>query len=130
MQNKEDYFTGTSFPIVAFVIGFILGLMVIFGGLLRAEDNKTIKNPDFRTAYPKILDNDTWSSQLIYDTIGGCYQGTIKWIIITNPDLIGQHPGPMAQRQMVEHCFCVLDKVRKKHPLKEYIKKVFDQSYI
>ena len=39
-------------------------------------------------------------------------------------------PGPMAQRQMVEHCFCVMDKVRKEQPLKEYKKKVFDQQYI
>ena len=97
-------------------------------GQVRAEDNKTINNPT--NGFPKILDDDRWSSQLVYDTLGACYQGTIKWIIMTNPSLLGQMPGPMAQRQMMEHCFCVLDKVRKNQPLKEYIRRVFDQIYI
>jgi len=129
MQNKEEYFGGVSIVKIAFIVGIILGFMVGFSGLLKGEDNKTIKKPDFRTAFPKILDDDSWSSQLIYDTIGGCYQGTIKWILLVNPSILGA-PGPLAQRQMVEHCFCVMDKVRKAHPIKEYKEKVFDDYYI
>ncbi len=128
MWEKDEYFKGVSVTKVAFIIGLILGLMVIFAGIARAEDNKTINNPT--NGFPKIIDDDRWSSQLVYDTLGACYQGTIKWIIMTNPSLLGQMPGPMAQRQMMEHCFCVLDKVRKNQSLKEYIKKVFDQKYI
>ena len=128
MWEKDEYFKGVSVTKVAFIIGLILGFMVIFAGIARAEDNKTINNPT--SGFPKILDDDKWSSQLVYDTLGACYQGTIKWIIMTNPSLLGQMPGPMAQRQMMEHCFCVLDKVRKNQPLKEYIRRVFDQMYI
>ncbi len=128
MWEKDEYFKGVSVTKVAFIIGLILGFMVIFAGIARAEDNKTINNPT--NGFPKILDDDRWSSQLVYDTLGACYQGTIKWIIMTNPSLLGQMPGPMAQRQMMEHCFCVLDKVRKNQSLEEYIKKVFDQNYI
>ncbi len=128
MWEKDEYFKGVSVTKVAFIIGLILGFMVIFAGIARAEDNKTINNPT--NGFPKILDDDRWTSQLVYDTLGACYQGTIKWIIMTNPSLLGQMPGPMAQRQMMEHCFCVLDKVRKNQPLKEYIRRVFDQMYI
>ena len=130
MQNKEEYFGGASVIKIAFIVGIILGLMVGFSGLLRAEDNKTIDEPP-RTpgGYPLILDDDTWPTQIIYDTIGACYQGTIKWILISNPPLIGQMPTPAAQRQMVEHCFCVLDKIRKELTYKEYIKKVTDINW-
>ena len=127
MWDKDEYFKGISFVKIAFLILFFFGAMVMIGQV-RAEDNKTINNPT--NGFPKILDDDRWSSQLVYDTLGACYQGTIKWIIMTNPSLLGQMPGPMAQRQMMEHCFCVLDKVRKNQSLKEYIKKVFDQKYI
>ena len=91
-------------------------MILIVAGLfaVRAEDNKTTVDPT-RTSggFPIILDKDKWSSQLVYDTIGACYQGTIRWVILTNPSLLGQLPGAMAQRQMVEHCFCVMDKIRK-----------------
>ena len=31
---------------------------------------------------------------------------------MTNPSLLGHRPNVMAQREMVEHCFCVVDKIR------------------
>ena len=129
MHTREEYFKGVSIIKIAFIVGLILGLMVVFAGVVKGVDNKTTGE---RTSagFPKILDDDEWPSQLIYDTIGACYQGTIRWVILSNPSLFGQMPGPMAQRQMVEHCFCVMDKVRKEQPLKEYITKVFDQEYI
>ena len=96
-------------------IGLILGL--IFTGVVRAEDNRT----------KKILKE--WTTQLLYDTTNACYQGTIRWIVLTNPDLIGQSPGWRSQRQMIEHCFCVMDRIRKEIPIKEYQKKVFDQDW-
>ena len=93
-------------------------------------DNKTINEPQFtERGFPKILDDDKWASQLIYDTIGACYQGTIRWILLSNPALLNQIPSPLAQRQMVEHCFCVMDKVRKDFNYQEYIKKISDMDW-
>ena len=91
---------------------------------------KTGEEPQFtERGFPKILDDDTWTSQLIYDTIGACYQGTIRWVVLSNPSILGQIPSPIAQRQMVEHCFCVMDMLRKEHKVKEYKKKVIDPEW-
>ena len=97
---------------------------------VRAEDNKTIVDQS-RTAggYPKILDKGKWSTQLLWDTTNACYQGTIRWIVMTNPSLLGQAPNVMAQRQMVVHCFCVVDKIRNEHTLEEYFEKVLDPDW-
>ena len=112
------------------ILIFLMILIVAGLFVVKAEDNKTTDEPKFtKGGFPIILDEGKWSSQLVYDTIGACYQGTIRWVILTNPSLLGQLPGPMAQRQMVEHCFCVMDKVRKEVKLKEYKKKVFDQEW-
>ena len=113
-------------------IKFILCMLFIFGIMVmvsqvNAEDNKTIDEPKFtERGFPKILDDDKWTSQLVYDTIGACYQGTIRWVVLSNPSLLGQIPAPIAQRQMVEHCFCVMDKIRKEVKLEEYYKKVLN----
>ena len=111
-------------PLVLFLL-----IMVMFSQV-NAEDNKTIDEPQFtERGFPKILDNDTWTSQLIYDTIGACYQGTIRWVVMSNPSLLGQIPAPIAQRQMVEHCFCVMDMIRKEHKVEGYRKKVIDPEW-
>ncbi len=129
MQKKEDCFKGTSFVAIIFLMLFFFGMMVMVSQV-RAEDNKTIDEPKFtKGGFPIILDDDKWSSQILYDTIGACYQGTIRWVILTNPSLLGQLPGPMAQRQMVEHCFCVMDKIRKGIKYREYVKKVTDMEW-
>ena len=107
-----------------------LGALMFLSSSAEGVDNKTIDEPKFtRGGFPKILDEGKWSSQLVYDTIGACYSGTIRWIIMSNPSLIGKPPNFMAQRQMVEHCFCVMDKVRKEHKLEEYKVKVFDPDW-
>ena len=116
--------------IVMAILLFFIIMLVAWISVVKAEDNKTTVDPT-RTAggFPKILDDGEWSSQLVYDTVGACYQGTIRWIILSNPSLVEQIPGPWAQRQMVEHCFCVMDKVRKEIKLEDYRKKVFDQEW-
>jgi len=115
------------------IVGVLIFLLIlILTGLfsVRAEDNKTIDEPVFtERGFPKILDDDKWVSQLIYDTIGACYQGTIRWIVLSNPSFLNQIPSPIAQRQMVEHCFCVMDKIRKEHKVEEYRKKVIDPEW-
>jgi hypothetical protein len=49
--------------------------------------------------------------------------------MITNPALIGQTPGWKSQRQMIEHCFCVMEKIRKEIKIEEYQKKIFNQEW-
>jgi len=94
---------------------------------VRAEDNKTIEFTD--RGWPMILDEDKWRTQLIFDTVQACYQGTIRWIVMSNPTILGQIPNPIAQRQMMEHCFCVMDKIRKENKVKDYKKKVLDPEW-
>ena len=127
----NSYFKNEKLAKIIMRVLLFLFIMIVAGMfIVKAEDNKTTDEPKFtKGGFPIILDEGKWSSQLVYDTIGACYQGTIRWIILTNPSLLGQLPGPMAQRQMVEHCFCVMDKVRKEVKLKEYKKKVFDQEW-
>ena len=129
MKQEELIKIYVQFIVFMICMMFVFSTMVLVGQV-RAEDNTTRKFENIERGFPKILDEDEWSSQLVYDTLGACYQGTIKWVIMSNPSLLGQAPGPMAMRQMMEHCFCVMDKVRKNQPLKEYKKKVFDSKYI
>ena len=113
--------------IIMSVLLFLIIMLVAGIFVVKAEDNKTTDKPMFtERGFPKILDDDKWVSQLVYDTIGACYQGTIRWVILSNPSLLGQLPAPIAQRQMVEHCFCVMDKIRKENKVEEYRKKVID----
>ena len=116
--------------IIMSVLLFVMILLVAGLFVVKAEDNKTIDEPVFtERGFPKILDDDKWVSQLVYDTIGACYQGTIRWVVMSNPSLLGQIPAPIAQRQMVEHCFCVMDKIRKEYKIEEYRKKVIDPQW-
>jgi len=113
--------------IIMSVLLFLLIMIVAGMFVVKGEDNKTTDKPMFtERGFPKILDDDKWVSQLVYDTIGACYQGTIRWVVLSNPSLLGQIPAPIAQRQMVEHCFCVMDKIRKENKVEEYVKKVID----
>ena len=114
---------------IIMVIGIVIALIITSSSKVGAVE--TIDDPP-RTpgGFPKILDDDDeWPSQILYDTIGACYQGTVKWVVMSNPSLIGQIPSPMAQRQMVEHCFCVMDYIRKELKYQEYIKKVPDITW-
>jgi len=84
-------------------------IMIGVGEVIKAEDNKT---------------KDEWTTQLLYDTTNACYQGTVRWIMMANPALIGQTPPLVVQRQMVQHCFCILDKIRNEFPMGKYIELV------
>ena len=109
-----------------FLFFFIFGGMVMVSQV-KAEDNKTIEFTD--KGWPKILDDNKWTTQLIFDTVQACYQGTIRWVVLSHPTLLNQIPTLAAQRQMMEHCFCVMDKIRKENKVKEYKKKVLDPEW-
>ena len=107
-------------------------MLFIFGGMVmvsqvKAEDNKTIEFTD--KGWPKILDDNKWTTQMLFDTVQACYQGTIRWVVLSHPSLYGQIPTLAAQRQMAEHCFCVMDKIRHEIKLEEYIIKVLDPEW-
>ena len=61
--------------------------------------------------------NDEWPSQVIFDTIQICYQGTLRWVAMGNPNLMNMPPPYHIQRLMTVHCFCVLDKLRTTYKL-------------
>ena len=109
-----------------FLFFFIFGGMVMVSQV-KAEDNKTIEFTD--KGWPKILDDNKWTTQLLFDTVQACYQGTIRWVVLSHPTLLNQIPTLAAQRQMMEHCFCVMDKIRKENKVEEYKKKVLDPEW-
>ena len=116
-----------SFVKIVFLILFIFGAMVMVSQV-KAEDNKTIEFTD--RGWPKILDDDKWTTQLLFDTVHACYQGTIRWVVLSHPSLLSQTPTLAAQRQMMEHCFCVMDKIRHEIKLEEYFKKILEPEWI
>ena len=112
------------------IMGVLLVVMILLVAgvaVVKAEDNKTIEFDD--KGWPKILDDDEWRSQLVFDTVQACYQGTIRWVLLSNPSLLNQIPSPIAQRQMMEHCFCVMDKIRKENKIEDYKKKVLNPEW-
>ena len=112
------------------IMGVLLVVMILLVAgvaVVKAEDNKTIEFDD--KGWPKILDDDEWRSQLVFDTVQACYQGTIRWVLLSNPSLLNQIPTPIAQRQMMEHCFCVMDKIRKENKIEDYKKKVLNPEW-
>ena len=121
---KENYIKSI---LIFLLILIVVSLFVVNITSVRAEDNKTIEFDD--KGWPKILDDDEWRSQLVFDTVQACYQGTIRWVLLSNPSLLNQIPSPIAQRQMMEHCFCVMDKIRKENKIKDYKKKVLDPEW-
>ena len=107
--------------------GLLIFIMLVVWAVssIRAEDNKTI----FVDPRPDVILKN-WTSQLIYDTTNACYQGTIRWIVLSIPTLMGKPPTWQSQRQMIEHCFCVLDRIRAEYEIEEYRKRVWDQNFI
>ena len=111
MFSKKEVFV--------WVLVAIIGIMLAYASRLEAEQKDR----------PKIILTE-WTTQLLYDTTNACYQGTIRWIVISNPALIGQMPDPPAQRQMIIHCFCVMDRIRNEFKIEEYQKLVYDQEWV
>ena len=109
MFNKKE--------IMFFVMAAVMGIMLAYACRLQAQEVER-----------KILKE--WSTQLVYDTTNACYQGTIKWIVMTNPSLYGVPPGFESSRQMLVHCFCVMDRIQKQVTIAEYQKRVFETDWV
>jgi len=114
MKTETKYFF-MKFIAGCLILGLITFLMVFFVKGVRAEDNET----------KKVVLKE-WTTQLLYDTTNACYEGTIRWVLLTHPSLLGQPPNWRSQRQMIEHCFCVMDRIRKEIKIEDYQKLVYD----
>ena len=118
MWDKDEYFKGISFVKITFLILFFLGAMVMISQV-RGNEKKSLM---FDTS------KYGWPTQLLFDSTNACYQGTYKWIVMSNPILLGSVPPPQTQRAMIEHCFCVLDTIRIQYSYVEYMQMVMDQD--
>ena len=118
MWDKDEYFKGLSFVKIAFLILFFLGAMVMISQV-RGSEKKSLM---FDTS------KYGWPTQLLFDSTNACYQGTYRWIVMSNPVLLGSVPPPQTQRAMIEHCFCVLDTIRLQYSYVEYMQMVMDQD--
>jgi hypothetical protein len=101
--------------IIMSVLLFLIILLVAGVSVVKGEDNET----------KKVVLKE-WTTQLLYDTTNACYEGTIRWVLLTHPSLLGQPPNWKSQRQMIEHCFCVMDRIRKEIKIEDYQKLVYD----
>jgi len=130
-MKLNSYFKNEKLAKIIMTVLLFLIIMLVAGMfVVKAEDNKTIDEPVFtERGWPKILDDNKWTTQLIFDTVQACYQGTIRWVVLSHPTLLNQIPTLAAQRQMMEHCFCVMDKIRKENKVEEYKKKVLNPEW-
>ena len=113
-MEHNDYFKDiTKIKILAIVAVFLLCMILVGTFTARGEDNKTLEINTTEIG---------WPTQILYDSVNACHQGTYRWIVLSNPALIGIIPPPQTQRAMIQHCFCVLDRIRKDYSFVEYIK--------
>ena len=121
-MKHNDYFKDiTLIKIFVLVAVFVLCLFLVGTFTARGEDNKSFEIETSKTG---------WPTQIVYDSVNACYQGTYRWIVLSNPALIGVIPQPHTQRKIIEHCFCVLDRVRKQYSFVEYMKAASNQEAI
>ena len=118
MWDKDEYFKGISFIKITFLILFFFGAMVMISQV-RGSEKKSLM---FDTS------KYGWPTQLLFDSTNACYQGTYRWIVMSNPVLLGSVPPPQTQRAMIEHCFCVLDTIRLQYSYVEYMQMVMNQD--
>ena len=98
--NNDDYSYDTymiNIITVSFLISIILGFIIFFTGTAKAEDNLE-KLRQLQTASEIDYIKIGWPSSLIYDITTGCVQGTLRWIVQSNPALIGRIQPLPAQR--------------------------------
>ena len=119
MFDRNEYFRGLSF-------GKIVLLVLLFFGAMVLSSQVKGESPSVKESVEKqSLEINTaevgWPTQIVYDSVNACHQGTYRWIVMSNPSLIGTIPPPHTQRKMIEHCFCVLDRVRKDYKFTDYL---------
>jgi hypothetical protein len=122
--KKDDMkFSGLKLGLVFSIIILFVPLVIIGGtDSIQKSIEKQVGEEGIKQdrRFPFDAEKLGWPSALIGDSIVGCYNGTYRWIVMANPALIGVTPPPPQQRLMVEHCFCVMDRIRQQFSFLEY----------
>ena len=67
---------------------------------------------------------------LLYNSTTACIQGVVQLIVKNNPPLKNQFIPPAVQQQLLGHCSCIVDRIRKVYTIQEYRKEVHDYLWI
>ena len=67
---------------------------------------------------------------LLYNSTTACMQGLVQMVISNNPSLKNQFIPPAIQQQLLGHCSCIVDRIRKEITIQEYRKEIHDYLWI
>ena len=96
------------------LILFALFTASVFAFSLQAKEKKDEIYPNF----------------LLYNSTTACMQGLVQVVISNNPKLRNQFIPPAVQQQLLGHCSCVVDRIRKVYPLQKYLNEIHDYLWI
>ena len=102
---------------IMFVV--VVVLLMLYSSKIIFPREHTNEETIVERHFIKVTD-DEWPTQVIYDTTNICYQGTLRWIVMGNPNLANQLPPVHVARTMIVHCFCVMDKLRTEYKFTPY----------
>ena len=74
--------------------------------------------------------NEIYPNFLLYNSTTACMQGLVQVVISNNPKLRNQFIPPAVQQQLLGHCSCVVDRIRKVYPLQKYLNEIHDYLWI
>ena len=101
------------FITICFIL-FALFTASVFAFSLQAKEKKDEIYPNF----------------LLYNSTTACMQGLVQVVISNNPKLRNQFIPPAVQQQLLGHCSCVVDRIRKVYPLQKYLNEIHDYLWI
>ena len=74
--------------------------------------------------------DEIYPNFLLYNSTTACMQGLVQVVISNNPKLRNQFIPPAVQQQLLGHCSCVVDRIRKVYPLQKYLNEIHDYLWI
>ena len=74
--------------------------------------------------------NEIYPNFLLYNSTTACMQGLVQVVISNNQKLRNQFIPPAVQQQLLGHCSCVVDRIRKVYPLQKYLNEIHDYLWI
>ena len=74
--------------------------------------------------------DEIYPNFLLYNSTTACMQGVVSLVISNNPSLKNQFIPPAVQQQLLGHCSCIVDRIRKVYTIQEYRKEVNDYLWI
>ena len=101
------------FITICFIL-FAFFTISVFAYSLQASEKKDEFYPNF----------------LLYNSTTACMQGVVSLVISNNPSLKNQFIPPAVQQQLLGHCSCIVDRIRKVYTIQEYRKEVHDYLWI